>query len=123
MCQNHILSKERPFLMAESIDSVVDSFSIALKKTTNKMIVRCGNFPQTFPEVKKKNNWKQHVVITKSEVSNLSVLTYIHQSARVGELRNSLIMYGRIFGNKKTSGKISKWAFFSEKLSVQQHNS
>lgn len=40
--------------MAESIDSVVDSFSIALKKTTNKMIVRCGNFPQTFPEVKKK---------------------------------------------------------------------
>lgn len=88
--------------MAESIDCAVDSFSIAMKEATNKMIVHCGNFPQTFPEDK----------ITKSEVSNLSVLTYIHQPARVGGLRNSFIMYGRIFGNKKTSGKISKWAFF-----------
>lgn len=111
MCQNHVLSKERPFLMAESIDSAVDSFSIALKKQQQTKWLS-GNFPQTFPEVKKKNNCKQHEVITKSEVSNLSVLTYIHQSARVGELRNSFIMYGRIFGNKKTSGKISKWAFF-----------
>lgn len=109
--KKNVLSKERPFLMAESIDSVVDSFSIALEKN-NKQNDCPATFHKLFLKLKKKNKCKQHEVITKSEVSNLSVLTYIHQSARVGELRNSFIMYGRIFGNKKTSGKISKWAFF-----------